>query len=298
MLALVVLVLGAALVLGRYWCTMLAQRSFRQSTMIRGIPVALASVCCLVAVLALLICYRRRRAVIAQFARQATQGTDCQRDAVFALGLSVFRMVERTAKDPFFVSRLFSPLGASPAAVLEKGGCCSGINRLFITSLDTLGIRSSQVTVFRRVAPAFAHCLAQVDVGAERVLVDVDYGVWLRHPDGSSLDVLTLRRGVVPTIEPFVADAVARYRNSERSRAAGYPDREYYRFDYELTRSANWAESGVRRVVYAVLRPLTHGRIDLLFLPPILEWPEVLLSIGVCMVALLFVLGWAIVGAF
>jgi hypothetical protein len=265
--------------------------------MTRSIAIVLVSVGLLAAMLALQICYRRRRAVVARFARLATQGVSCERDAVFALGLSVFRLVKRAPRDPHFVSRLFSSLGASPVAVLEEGGCCSGINRLFITALDTLGIQSSQVTVFRRSAPALAHCLAQVTVGAEKVLVDVDYGVWLRHPEGSALDVLSLRRGVVPTIEPFVADAVARYRDSEKSRTAGYPDREYYQFDYELTRTANWAQSAIRRVVYATLRPLTHGRIDLLFLPPILEWPEVLLSIGVCAVTLVFVLGWALAGA-
>ena len=34
--------------------------------------------------------------------------------------------------------------------------------------------------------------------------------------------------------------------------------------------------------LYAVLHPLTRGRVDCLLLPPILEWPEVLLAVGLC----------------
>jgi hypothetical protein len=137
-----------------------------------------------------------------------------------------------------------------------------------------------------------------VSVGGERLLIDVDYGIWMRQPDGAPVDVLSLRRGVVPTLEPFVEQDVARYRGSGKTRAAGYPDCAYYRFDYELTRTANWAMSPLRRVVYAVLHPLTHGQIDLLFLPPILEWPEVLLSIAVCVIALILALGWAALKGF
>ena len=77
-------------------------------------------------------------------------------------------------------------------------------------------------------------------------------------------------------------DRQAGYVDSSRTRSAGYPDREYYRFDYDLTRTANWAESRLKRACYAVLQPLTRGRVDYLLLPAILEWPEVLLAVALC----------------
>jgi len=64
----------------------------------------------------------------------------------------------------------------------------------------------------------------------------------------------------------------------------GYPGGRYFAFDYRLTCTANWTMSPVRRVAYAVLNPLTSGRIDYLRLPPLLEWPEVLLA-GICAAA-------------
>ncbi len=250
-----------------------------------------------VATTALLCVYVFRRRRIARFARQATRESRSPREAAFALGRAVFSGTKRRKKNPIFLSRLLAPLGASPVAVLEGGGCCSGLHRLFITALDTIGIPASQVTVFRRVDPVNAHCLAQVCVDSERLLIDVDYGVWLRHPNGSAVDIVGLRGGVVPVIESFVLDDIARYQDSARIRSAGYPNRDYYRFDYELTRTANWAMSPLRRVIYTALTRITRGRIDLLLLPPILEWPEVLLSIAVSAASLLALLVWIARGA-
>ena len=240
----------------------------------------------MVAALALLALYYRRRAQIARYARANVSTPDDQRQAAFALAASIFTGVGRRNKDPHFLSRLLAPLGPSPVAVLSQGGCCSGIHRLFITALDTLGIASAQITVLRRVAPALAHCLVQVQVGDTSYLIDADYGVWLHDGQGRPLSLVDLQRGVVPVIEPFVADGVARYVGSDRSRPPGFPDREYYRFDYELTRTANWAEGPIRRIAYCVLKPLTRGGIDRLLLPPALEWPELLLAGTLCALAL------------
>jgi hypothetical protein len=240
-----------------------------------------------VAAIALLCLYHLRRLRIAEFARRATLGSESQRDTAFALASAIFGDVRRAKNDPAFLLPLLAPLGGSPLTILRKGACCSGVHRLYITSLDTLGIRAAQVTVFRRADPAHAHCLAQVTVGNVNFLIDVDYGVWLRHPDEGPIDLIGLRTGITPAIVPFVLDRAACYVNDAKTRAAGYPDREYYRFDYNLTRTANWAETRLKRAVYGVLHPVTHGRVDYLLLPPILEWPEVLLAAALCGAAIL-----------
>jgi hypothetical protein len=234
-----------------------------------------------VAATALLCVYHLRRVRIAEFARRATLGSPSQRDAAFALATEIFGEVKR-GRDPAFLIPLLAPLGGSPTTILKKGGCCSGVHRLFITALDTLGIRAAQVTVYRRADPAAAHCLAQVAVEGASIIIDADYGVWYCHPDGGPIDLAGLRSGLRPAIVPFVLDRQAGYVDSSRTRSAGYPDREYYRFDYGLTRTANWAESRLKRACYAVLHPLTRGRVDYLLLPAILEWPEVLLAAALC----------------
>jgi hypothetical protein len=254
----------------------------RGKALVDAIVIALA-----VAATALMCVYRLRRLRIAEFARRATLGSGSQRDTAFALATAIFGDVKRAKKDPAFLLSLLAPLGGSPVTILKKGACCSGMCRLYITSLDTLGIRAAQVTVLRRADPAHAHCLAQVTVEGANVLIDADYGVWLRHPNEGPIDLVGLRTGVTPAIVPFVLDREACYVNDAKRRAAGYPDREYYRFDYDVTRTANWAETRLKRAVYAVLLPVTRGRVDYLRLPAILEWPEVLLAAALCGAAIL-----------
>ncbi|HXW74026.1 MAG TPA: hypothetical protein VEK10_04350 [Steroidobacteraceae bacterium] len=239
----------------------------------------------LVGALISLCAYHLRRRNIAAFARRATQGSASEREAAFALGRMIFADVKRRGRDPILIP-LLAALGASPSTILRKGGCCSGVHRLFIACLDSIGIRSAQITVFRRKDPAAAHCLVQVAADGTNILIDVDYGVWLRQPDGRPIDLLGLRSGLTPVIEPFVLDRKASYVDGQRSRPAGYPDREYYLFDYELTRTANWAETWMRRALYPLLHRLTAGRVDCLLLPPICEWPEVLVAAGLCTSAL------------
>ncbi len=253
----------------------------RDQALIDAIIIALAA-----AATALLCMYHLRKVRIAEFARHATLGSRSQRDAAFALATAIFADVKR-GQDPAFLLPLLAPLGGSPSTILKKGGCCSGVHRLFITSLDTLGIRAAQVTVYRRADPAAAHCLAQVVVEGTNVLIDADYGVWYCHPEGGPIDLAGLRSGLIPAIVPFVLDRQAAYVDSPRKRAAGYPDREYYRYDYHLTRTANWAETPLKRACYAVLHPMTRGRVDYLLLPAILEWPEVLLAAALCATTIL-----------
>jgi len=248
-----------------------------------------------VGALASLLCYWLRKRQIARFARSVTQDCQSQRDAAFTLARAIFSGVWRRDPDPVFISPMLSALGASPVSILRQGGCCSGTHRLFITSLDAIGIRAAQITVFRKVHPAAAHCLAQVTADEENLLIDVDYGVWYKHPEGGTMEFLTLRSGVTPVIERF-APGEARQANSSRARTAGYPNSEYYRFDFALTRTANWADTAWKPALYTVLRVLTRGGVDRVLLPPVLEWPEVLLSAGLILVGL-FLLGAGSVAA-
>lgn len=228
---------------------------------------------------ALLVTYYTRRKRIAAFARSVTRGSGSTEDAVFALARTLYVTIQRRP-DPKFPSFL-APLGASPVAVLRRGGCCAGIHRLFITALDTLGVPASQVTVYRP-GPDAAHCLAQVQLGNERLMIDVDYGISYRRPDGQAVSMAELRAGMAPVLQTFMPDASALRVQGNSRNPPGYPGGEYFAFDYRLTRTANWTMSRVRRLSYAVLHALTDGRIDDLQLPPLLEWPEILLAVICC----------------
>jgi len=239
----------------------------------------------------LAIAYRLRRARVRRFALAATQGTRSQREAVFELGRALFREVNRYNRDPVFLTRLLRPLGPSPITVLRRGGCCSGIHRLFIASLDAINIRAGQITVYASPGPVARHCLVQVELSPAPLIIDVDYGVWYRHPNGRSLGIHDLRSGVTPVIEPFVLDPGARRREPGRPTIPpGYPHVPYYAFDFPATRTANWTKSRTRRATYRMLQHVTQGRVNSFLLPPICEWPEVLvaaalLGVGVILLA-------------
>lgn len=234
----------------------------------------------------LAIAYRLRRAHIRQFARAVTKGAVSQREAVFELARALFLNI-KNAPDPTFLTRFLAPLGPSPIAVLKQGGCCSGVNRLFIVSLDAIDIRAVQIAVY---GPHLPHCLAQVALTSGPLMIDADYGVWYRHPNGGALGINDLRTGVQPVIVPFVDLQV---RQPGRHVRPGYPNVPYYDFDFRLTRTFNWTKSGIRRATYRLLQRATRGRVNTFTLPPICEWPEILLAMGFffAFVIFLFVAG-------
>jgi hypothetical protein len=236
------------------------------------------------AAMACVLVYWRERRILAARVREIIPAAAPNADTVFRLARFVFANVIR-GPDPTFVSRLFAVLGGSPLAIMRGGGCCSGIHRLFIVCLDTVGIRAAQLTVYPWDGD-WAHCLAQVSLADQTLVVDVDYGVCYRHPDGGSLDLFDLRNGVEPRIEIFADGLVTPTRGGRGSRTPGYPNLFYYRFDYRKTRTANWTRTWRRRFAYALLHRLSGGRIDQAFMPPLLEWPQILLSIGILTAAL------------
>lgn len=228
--------------------------------------------------LVLAIVYRTRRARIRQFALAVTQGAASQRDAVFKLGRTLFLEKVRHNDPRPFLTKLLTPLGSSPIALLKQGGCCSGIHRLFIVSLDAIGIRAAQIGLYALPGPVARHCLVQVALSSGPLIIDVNYGVWYRNPNGGALGIDDLRSGVTPVIEPFV--------DPQAGRSPGYPKIPYYAFDFPSTRTLNWTKSRTRRAMYGLLQLVTQGRVNTLLLPPICEWPEILLA-----AALVFGLG-------
>lgn len=174
----------------------------------------------------------------------------------------------RRRSDPHFLAKLLSPLGASPLTVLEFGGCCSGIHRLFIASLQTIGITAAQITLYHRHGHA-QHCLVEVRIGDSPIIVDVDYGVFYTHKRRMTLSLEDLQGGITP--EHVLIPKAGR---------AGYPVNDYYDFDYRLTKTANWTKSAARRLAYRLFHWATDGAVDRWRLHPLLEWPQVLLSLS------------------
>jgi hypothetical protein len=88
-----------------------------------------------------------------------------RRSAALRLGGVIHNQVRRLPDDPYFLLPVLGPLGATPAAVIRKGGCCSGMSRLYITALHQLGVPAAQVTVYHAAGHA-QHCLVEVDLEA------------------------------------------------------------------------------------------------------------------------------------
>lgn len=228
---------------------------------------------------------RKLRAVV----EQLTVGCAEEIDAVLAVAKFIYANVTR-AKDPVFLTPLLAPLGGSPLAILRQGGCCSGIHRLFIACLGTIGIRAAQITLYPH-SGRWCHCAVQVTLRGTVCIIDVDYGVIYEGPRGEFMGLRDLRSGIVPSFRVFAnglsAPLCAGY---YRDSSPGYPSSSYYDFDFCNTRTANWQKSWVRRRVYALLRVCSLGQVDSLFQPPLLEWPQMFVSVsGLCLALALFI---------
>jgi hypothetical protein len=226
-----------------------------------------------------LLSYWYQRRALAAFVRQVIAGPVRQEiEAVFQIANYIFSNISR-GPDPCLFPRALRSLGASPMAILRRGGCCSGLHRLYIASLDTIGIRSAQITLYTLGGSA-RHCVSQVMTAAGPHIIDVQYGVHYRSPEGGALGLAELARGVLPQIQGYPCGC-----GQHASRVAGYPPGDYHAYDFTQTRSANWTRSWRRRVLYKLLRLLTVGRIDHALFPPILEWPQILFALAVLPIA-------------
>ncbi len=187
--------------------------------------------------------------------------------AALHLGGTIFSKVSRGPDRPYF-SALFAPIGASPVAVLQRGGCCSGLSRLYILCLDALGIRAAQLTLYHRSGEA-RHCLVELVVGKQRMLVDPLYGFQFRDFLGNPIGLDDLRAGSVPRFIPL-----------PYSTAAAYPGNPYYDFEYRNSKTANRTKSTARRSVDRTLKLASGESVDRRRLPPRFEWPQVILAAG------------------
>ena len=180
--------------------------------------------------------------------------------AVSRLAARIFELPK--GPDPIWACRFFAGFGASPGAIIKAGACCSGKTRLLILSLAELGIRAYQITLYHEEGQA-QHCLAEVHVDNECLLVDPFYGIYLTATEGRGMSLRGLQRGLQPIQVPFTA-----------SPKCGYPKHYYYRFDYCASKTANWTCSAPRRAAYSILYRFTRGAIDYMRVPAWFEWPQ------------------------
>jgi len=217
-------------------------------------------------ILALLLAWAAHYKILRVFTQSELRHCLCDIDRVLALA-SVLHAKVRRAHDPYFVMRIFEPIGANPLCVLNNGGCCSGIHRLYITALHTIGIKSAQITLYHHSGHG-QHCLVEAKINNTPMIIDVDYGVYYISNNGDPIGLEELQKGNLPEFMkiPGVSDF-------------GYPNNDYYNFNYLLTKTANWTKSLPRRMTYRFLKFIFGDKINRLRLNPILEWPHVLLSI-------------------
>lgn len=195
-----------------------------------------------------------------QFVASVVKDDDRGKAVVSRVASRIFDLPE--AKDPIWACRLFKVFGASPGAIIKAGACCSGKTRLLILSLAELDIPAYQITLYHEEGQA-QHCLAQVHVDNERLLVDPSYGIYLAESGGRALSLRSLQRGVQPLQVPFTDRA-----------EWGYPTDRYYRFDYRASKTANWTCSALRRAAYSILYRISRGAVDHMLVPAWFEWPQ------------------------
>lgn len=227
----------------------------------------------LLAIVGLLRQRQIERSRLVQFVDSLDIPADRGRRAVFHVASKIFDLPD-SRHDPVWISRLLEPFGASPGAIIELGGCCSGKSRLLIVCLSELGIRSHQVTLYHKHGHA-QHCLVEVHLSSERFILDPTYGIYLGDGASRGLSLIDLQRGAIPNHIPFTSRP-----------DWGYPDDgdDYYDFDYAATKTANWTCSAARRVAYSLLYKLSWGAIDRLMVPAWFEWPQ---NIGISVITVL-----------
>src|SRR5690348_15568307 len=89
-------------------------------------------------------CWSERRTL-----RAIVHRTVSKSERPFAMALDCAGLIHAHAprsEDPRFIPiAALDILGGTPVSILRRGGCCSGLSRLYITGLATLGIKAAQV---------------------------------------------------------------------------------------------------------------------------------------------------------
>ena len=216
----------------------------------------------------LLIHFAWERSVVRRYAADAV--LSCSSPSAFvraiALCAAVHRDVGHLPDDQSFVNLPgLTSLGATPVGVLRCGGCCSGKSRVAIVALHSLGIRAAQATLYH-VNGRAQHCLVEVRGGDRAVLLDPMYGLYFVDLQGEPIGIAHLRAGIRPHMRCLTDGS-----------AATYPKNQYYEFDFQHTRTANWTKSAVRRAAYRAISWATRNGLDEFRQPAIAEWPQVVL---------------------
>jgi hypothetical protein len=159
-----------------------------------------------------------------------------------------------------------APLGSSPGALIQGGGSCSGLSRLYIHCLSKLGMRAHQVTLYHHSGHA-QHCLVEANLPDGPLVVDPICGIFYTNAAGGPIGLDDLQTGTTPHFAPLP--------HSDRH---GYPRDDYYAFTFALSKTVNWTKSCSRRLAYRLLATITRGGVDRFHMPTILEWPQVLLA--------------------
>jgi len=221
-------------------------------------------------VLAVLVAhYFRERRQLRHFALGATRGERNAGRAALALATVIHERIPRGRDHAFLGLEVPALLGATAGDVLRRGGCCSGLSRLYVLALRSLGIRAAQVTLYHESGLA-RHALVEVRIGTERWIVDPTYGFYYVDDAGRPLGLAGLRAGTEPRFRPFIEGG-----------SDGYPVNNYYAFEYRRSKTANWTMTLGRRLAYPTLRVLTAGGIDTMRQPGFLEWPQLVVAGGV-----------------
>lgn len=225
------------------------------------------------AITGLLLHWRRERRVIRQFALGATRGERNPGRAALALAAVIHQRIPR-GKDHAFLGLEFPALlGATPGDVLRRGGCCSGLSRLYVIALRTLGIKAAQITLYHQSGVA-RHALVEVRLGTDRWIIDPTYGFHYVDGGGRPLGLAALRAGKTPHFRPLIENG-----------SDEYPRNHYYAFDYPRSKTANWTMTLGRRLTYPPLRVLTAGWIDTVRQPGFLEWPQLVVAAAIAVAA-------------
>ena len=228
----------------------------------------------------LLFHYWSEKQTIQNFARNIVRDLKDPNQEVLALCAAIYKLrtllLPNHPGDPHFIPLVgFSALGATPANILHKGGCCSGLTRLAIVSLHSLGYKAWQIALYHMHGNA-QHCLLEVSVAGRNILIDPTYGFYYVDDVGAPLSFSQLREGQRPSFACLPG-----------STKSDYPQNDYYNFDYQCTKTTNWTKSLLRKTSYLLLYFFTIGRIDRVKQPSFAEWPQLILVICLCGISLI-----------
>lgn len=242
------------------------------------IPFLTLNLAGLTVVAILLLSYRSEKRVLSAFASSSVPSSETILGRALDLAGRVYVQVPRSTDPRFIPVAALDIIGGTPISILRRGGCCSGLARVYITGLGTLGIKAAQVSLYHATGKS-QHALAEVSLGEQRVIVDPTYGFYYVDCQDTPIGLDELRQGIKPEYRKLP--------HSERRRPRGprtgesYPANDYYNFDFSCTKTANWTKTVVRRSVHRLLRVLTRGRIDTLRQPLWMEWPQLVVATSV-----------------